>query len=85
MPLLGLVIGAATGAIGGSLTDIGINDDFILQTRDKVTPGTSALFILSEGAVADRVVPELRSLNPELVTTNLSKEEEAKLRELFSD
>lgn len=83
MPLLGLALGAASGALGGALTDIGIDDDFIEQTRNRVTPGTSALFLLSAGEVADRVVPELQGLNPELVTTNLPAAEEARLRELF--
>ena len=80
VPLLGLALGAATGA----LTDVGINDTFIEETRSKVTRGTSALFLLSAGAVTDRVVPELRGLNPELVTTNLPTEQEARLRELFA-
>ena len=35
-------------------------------------------------AVVDRVVPELQALNPELVTTNLPAEQEARLRELFA-
>jgi uncharacterized membrane protein len=84
VPLLGMALGAVTGAFTGSLADIGISDDFIRQTRDKVTRGTSALFLLSEGAVADRIVPELKALEPELVTTNLPAEKEAQLRELFA-
>ena len=84
VPLLGMALGAATGALSGALADVGIDDNFIEQTRGKVTRGTSALFLLSEGAVADRVVPELQGLNPELVTTNLPGEQEARLRELFA-
>jgi uncharacterized membrane protein len=84
MPILGLAAGALAGGITGALTDFGI-DDFIRRTRDKVTPGTSALFVMSGGAVADRVVPELKALNPEIVTTNLPAEKEARLRELFAE
>ena len=84
VPLLGLAVGAASGALGGALSDFGIDDTFIAHTRSKVTRGTSALFLLSTGAVEDRVVPELRGLNPELVTTNLPTEQEARLRELFA-
>ena len=83
MPLLGMAIGAGAGALGGALADYGINDDFIKQTRDKVTPGTSALFLMTESVTIDKVVPELQSLNPELITSNLSAEQEAKLREMF--
>jgi uncharacterized membrane protein len=85
MPLLGFAIGAAAGAFGGALTDIGIDDNFIMQTRAKVTKGTSALFLLSTGAVRDRVVPALQNLSPELIATNLSTDQEARLRELFSE
>jgi uncharacterized membrane protein len=85
VPLLGLAIGAAAGAVGGALTDIGIDDNFIRQAREKVTKGTSALFLLSTGAVTDRVVPELKDLGPELIATNLSTEQEGRLRELFAE
>jgi len=83
--LLGFALGAAGGALAGALTDIGIDDDFIRQTRANVTPGTSALFVLSDHEVADRVIPELRELNPELVATNLPYAKEARLKELFAE
>ncbi len=84
MPLLGLAVGAAAGAITGSLTDFGINDNFIKQTREKVTPGTSALFLLADTTAPDRVSEAIKPLEPELIATNLSRDEEAKLRELFA-
>jgi hypothetical protein len=34
---------------------------------------------------ADRVVPEFKSLNPDLVTTKLPTQQEARLRELFAE
>lgn len=40
--------------VGNSMRDVGISDDFIRDVREKVTPGTSALFVLSTGAVQDR-------------------------------
>ena len=45
-PLLGLVVGAGAGAVAGALSDVGINDDFMKQLAEKLTPGTSALFVL---------------------------------------
>ena len=85
MPLLGFALGAMGGALGGALVDVGIDDDFIRRTREKVTRGTSALFVLSDGVVADRVIPELRPLHPELISHESSREKEAKLRELFAE
>jgi uncharacterized membrane protein len=83
IPILGLAIGAATGAIFGSLADVGISEAFIDSVRQKVTPGTSALFLLSSEAVMDRVAAEFRDTNAELISTNLSAEQESKLRAAF--
>lgn len=84
VPFFGMAFGAAMGALSGSMRDFGIDDDFIRSVRDKVTEGTSALFLLTSGAVADRVRAELDMTGGELVTTNLSVEDEDALRELFS-
>ncbi len=84
VPILGLAIGAASGALFGSLTDVGINDSFIKSVRDQVTPGTSALFLLSSDAVIDRVKEEFPVGDAELIRTNLSNEQEAKLRAAFA-
>jgi len=84
VPILGLAIGAASGALFGSLTDVGINDAFIKDVRDQVTPGTSALFLLSSNAVMDRVTEEFAGQQAQLISTNLSNEQEAKLREAFA-
>ncbi len=85
VPLFGLAIGAAAGAIGGSFADVGIDDDFIKRVREQVTPGTSALFALTSDAVVERVRESLGDLKAELLETNLSKEDEAKLREVFAE
>jgi uncharacterized membrane protein len=85
MPFLGAAMGAAGGALGGSLDDVGIDDDFIRQVREKVTPGTSALFALTSGATApDRVIDELKQYDFEIISTNLPEEQENKLREAFA-
>jgi uncharacterized membrane protein len=84
VPLIGLAIGAASGALFGSLSDVGINDRFIGTVRDQVTPGTSALFLLSSDAVIDRVKEEFPANDAELISTNLSNEQEARLREAFA-
>ncbi|PSL02811.1 putative membrane protein [Haloactinopolyspora alba] len=87
VPLLGAAIGAAAGALGGALTDVGIDDDFIKQTREKVTPGTSALFALTSDAVQEKVLDafEESGLRPHLIHTNLTTEQEELLREAFAE
>jgi uncharacterized membrane protein len=86
VPFLGMAIGAASGAIAGSLTDVGIDDGFIKSVREKVTPGTSALFLLTSDAVQDKVQEAFAGFEGkvELIHTNLSTEQETKLREAFA-
>jgi uncharacterized membrane protein len=83
VPFLGAAIGAASGALFGSMRDVGISDDFIQGVREKVTPGTSALFALTSGAVQDKVADAFQGIQAELIRTNLSDEQEARLREAF--
>jgi uncharacterized membrane protein len=83
IPFFGMAFGAAMGALSGSLADFGIDDDFIESVRGNVTPGTSALFLMSSDAVIDRVKEQLSDLHPELVSTNLSVDDEEALKELF--
>jgi uncharacterized membrane protein len=85
IPLLGMAIGAGMGALAGSMSDVGIDDSFIRRMRDEIQPGTSALFVLSSGAVIDKVRDAFAGQDMTLVETNLSHEQEAKLREVFSE
>jgi uncharacterized membrane protein len=87
IPLIGLAVGAGMGALMGSMADVGIDDDFIKQVRKEVTPGTSALFLLTQGAVKDKVLDEMKDErgHASLIHTNLSNEQEAKLREAFEE
>jgi uncharacterized membrane protein len=86
VPLLGAAIGAATGALSGSLADVGIDDAFINRSRDEITPGTSALFVMTSDAVVDRIKDAFAGHEPsELLFTNLDAEQEAALREVFAD
>jgi uncharacterized membrane protein len=84
MPILGAAIGAAAGAVAGSLTDVGIDDRFIKHVQSQVTPGTSALFALTEGEVLERVHAAFSGAHAELVATNLSTDQERHLRDVFA-
>jgi len=83
IPFFGLAIGAAMGALSGKFADYGIDDNFIKQTREKVTEGTSALFLLTTGAVVDKLVEALKGQTFEIISTNLPKEKEDELRAAF--
>ncbi|AXK44919.1 DUF1269 domain-containing protein [Brachybacterium saurashtrense] len=87
VPLLGAAVGAAAGALAGKLSDVGIDDDFIKEVRNEVTEGTSAVFLLTEDAVQDKVRDALSELqlHPHLIHSNLSNEQEFALRLAFID
>ena len=85
VPLLGAAVGAATGALSASLADVGIDDKFIAEVRQRVTPGTSALFLLSSDAVIDKVRDAFSDQHPELIFTNLDSEQERALMGVFAE
>jgi uncharacterized membrane protein len=85
VPLLGTAVGAGVGALAGHFADTGIDRDFIRSVQDKVTPGTSALFLLSEEAAMGKLKTEFIGMDLELISTNLTEEQEQRLREAFTD
>jgi uncharacterized membrane protein len=83
IPFFGLAMGAAMGALSGKFADYGIDDNLIKQARAKVTEGTSALFLLTSGAVEDKIVAALKGQTFEILSTNLPKDKEEELRAAF--
>jgi uncharacterized membrane protein len=87
VPFLGLAIGAGMGALTGALSDVGIDDNMIKEMRSQITPGTSALFLLSQNAVLDKILEQAQGArgHVQLIQSNLSKEQESKLHEVFDE
>jgi uncharacterized membrane protein len=85
VPVFGLAVGATIGLVANKMKDYGIDDKFIEETREKVTEGTSALFLLTSNAVDDRVKEALKGHPFELIASNLSPEEEKYLKDTFSE
>ena len=86
VPLLGVAIGAGIGAVMGHFSDYGINKDFIDSVKDKVVPGTSALFLMSSNANTEKVAEEMKAagFKAELIQSNLSDDQAEELRKTFS-
>lgn len=85
VPVLGMAVGAGLGALAASMADVGISDAFIDRVRSEVTPGTSALFAYTSGAVFDKVQAAMKPHQPTLLTSNLSADQEQRLREAFAE
>ena len=84
IPLFGLAVGAALGALAGHYSDYGIDDKFIKEVQSEVTEGTSALFLLTADATVDKVENAFEGTQMELIRSNLTQEQEAKLLEDFA-
>jgi uncharacterized membrane protein len=85
VPFLGAGWGAVMGAINASWSDYGIGKDFVENVRSKVTEGTSALFLLVGQATSDRVEEAFKAAPKfEVIASNLSHEQEEKLKDAFA-
>lgn len=85
MPLVGTAIGAASGALGGKLTDVGINDQFMKDAAESLAPGNAGLFLLIRKMTTDKVLEDLRGVGGTVMRTSLSDEQERALRDALSD
>ena len=68
-----------------ALEDVGIHDESMKTLGARLTPGTSALFILARKITADKVLDKIAPHGGEVLSTSLSKEDEAKLRSALEE
>jgi uncharacterized membrane protein len=80
MPLDGAALGAASGTIGGALTDLGINDQFMKDTAATIQPGTAALFVLACKVAGDKVLETLKGEGGTVLETSLDHTKEVALQ-----
>jgi uncharacterized membrane protein len=81
VPFFGMAIGAGFGALFGKLEKSGIDKEFQQQVRDKLAPGTSALFLVIEKATPDKAVAALSQYGGTVIKSSLSEETERELQE----
>lgn len=79
-PLLGFVVGSASGAVGGALSDVGIDNNFMKQLAANLQEGKSVLFVLVRKSTPDKVLAELRGAGGKIIQTSLSHEKEEELQ-----
>ncbi|NRP71862.1 hypothetical protein ILFOPFJJ_02755 [Ensifer psoraleae] len=82
---IGGALGAGAGALSGSLTDYGIDDDFIKSLGSTIPNSSSALFILVRKVQPEKVLAEFSGLRGRVLKTSLSPEQEQKLQAALSD
>ena len=79
MPLLGAAAGAGIGALHQVLERVGITKEQMDTLRWQITEGTSALFLVTEGADLDRLGERLRGTSWVLIDSDLTDVEQARL------
>lgn len=85
MPIFGLVVGAGTGAVAGALTDVGISDSFMKQLASTLKPGSSALFVLLDSPITDKVMKDLEGTGGTILQSSLSNLEQEKLQKALDE
>jgi len=81
VPFFGMAIGAGFGALFGKLEKSGIDKEFQEQVRDKLAPGTSALFLVVEKVTPDKAVAALGKFGGAVIKSSLSEQAERELQE----
>ncbi|MFQ0813136.1 hypothetical protein AVM02_15740 [Brucella anthropi] len=85
MPLVGTALGAATGAIGGKFTDVGIDDQFMKDAASVLQPGGAGLFLLIRKMTTDKVLADLKGIGGTVIRTSLDEKAENALRKAIGE
>jgi hypothetical protein len=74
VPLLQAALGTGHVEQAGALTGIGVDETFTNRMRDRLVPGTSALFVLSDDDVVEGLRADLdHPDHPDLVSIPLER------------
>ena len=84
VPLLGTALGAASGALGGALGDAGIDDSFMKEAGQALTPGSAGLFLLIRKMTTDRVLAYLEGVGGTVIRTSFDRAHEQALRDALA-
>jgi uncharacterized membrane protein len=83
-PFLGMAVGAATGGTVGSASDVGVDDQFMKQLGEELTPGSAALIVLIRDSTPNKVLPRISPFGGRVIHSSLSDETEEQLRAALS-
>jgi len=81
VPVLGAAVGAGIGRAVKSGEGTSISKEDLERIRAEVTPGTSALFLVTDHANLDLLGERFHGMNQKLITTNLTEAERNTLME----
>jgi uncharacterized membrane protein len=79
VPLFGMAVGAASGALAGHFAHYGIDHKWLNDVANAIPPGGSALFVMVRDVNQERVLPEMAKFGGTVLKTNLSSEQQQAL------
>jgi uncharacterized membrane protein len=81
-----VLMNATAGHVSGALAEVGLDDHFMKGLTATLTPGGSAIFVLTRTPSPDReqLLNELHGLGGKVLMTTLSHADEAKLQAALS-
>jgi uncharacterized membrane protein len=79
--LAGPALGAASGALAGALTDVGISDQFAKDVAPSLQSGNAALFLLiRQMPTTDKILDQLKGVGGKVLRTSFDHTKEEALR-----
>ena len=81
VPVFGIAPAPGPGALEARIESAGIDAEFRDQVRDVVQPGTSALFLVVQNTVIDKVAAALGEHGGTMLTSSLTAHGEAELQD----
>jgi uncharacterized membrane protein len=83
MPLFGIAIGAASGAAAGAFSDTGVDDNFMKQLGEELTPGNAAVIALIRNISLDKVLDQIQ-IPGRVIQTSLDDAAEERLQQALA-
>ena len=84
-PIAGIAVGAGVGALVGKLFGTGVDQKFVKDVSQGLTPGSSAIFILVRDGEAGQVRAAIEPYKGTVYQTTVSTEFEEQLKDALKD
>ena len=84
VPVAGVALGAAAGALGGAFADVGINDKFMKDVAQSLQAGSAALFLLIRKMTTDKVLTAMQGEGGTVLRSSFDHTKEAALQEALA-
>lgn len=78
------VLGVAAGGARGAIADLGLDDNFLRELGESLTPDSAALIVLVRSSDPDKVLGRISRYGGRVIKSSLSADSEDRLREALA-